>query len=107
LRDWIRRQDALHVDQTGWRTAGDSRALWTMTTSQAAIFEIAERCNREQFDALIAAFSGVVISDRWPGYGLGFATTARWGEPMATSGETTCPPLGRTDGRRWGETDDR
>jgi transposase len=68
LRDWIRRQDALHVDETGWRTAGDSRALWTMTTSQAAIFEIAERCNREPFDALIGAFAGIVISDRWPGY---------------------------------------
>jgi transposase len=68
LRDWIRGQDALHVDETGWRTAGDSRALWTMTTSQAAIFQIAERCNREQFDALIGPFGGIVISDRWPGY---------------------------------------
>jgi transposase len=39
-----------------------------MTTSQAAIFEIAEHCNREQFDELIGPFSGIVISDRWPGY---------------------------------------
>ena len=39
LRDWIRRQDALHVDKTGWRTAGDSRALWTMTTPEASIFQ--------------------------------------------------------------------
>jgi hypothetical protein len=68
LRDWIRGQDALHVDETGWRTAGDSRALWTMTTPQAAIFEIAEHCNRERFDELIGPFSGIVISDRWPGY---------------------------------------
>jgi hypothetical protein len=29
------------------------------------------------------------------------------GEPMATSGEKTWPPLGRTDGRRWGESDGR
>jgi transposase len=68
LRDWIRGQDALHVDETGWRTAGDSRALWTMTTPQASIFEIAERCNREQFDQLIGPFAGIVISDRWPGF---------------------------------------
>ena len=68
LRDWIRAQDALHVDETGWRTAGDSRALWTMTTPQAAIFQIAEHCNREQFDELIGSFPGIVISDRWPGY---------------------------------------
>jgi transposase len=30
LRDWICAQDALHVDETGWRTAGDSRALWNV-----------------------------------------------------------------------------
>jgi transposase len=68
LRDWIRVQDALHVDETGWRTAGDSRALWTMSTPGASIFEIAEHCNREQFDELIGPFSGIVVSDRWPGY---------------------------------------
>lgn len=27
-RAWILAQDAVHVDETGWRTAGDSRALW-------------------------------------------------------------------------------
>jgi hypothetical protein len=32
---------ALHVDQTGWRTAGDSRALWTAATAGGSIFEIA------------------------------------------------------------------
>jgi len=68
LRDWICAQDALHVDETGWRTAGDSRALWTMSTPDASIFEIAEHCNREQFDELIGSFSGIVVSDRWPGY---------------------------------------
>jgi transposase len=68
LGDWIRAQGALHVDETGWRTGGDSRALWTMTTPQAAIFQIAERCDREQFNELIGSFSGIVISDRWPGF---------------------------------------
>jgi hypothetical protein len=28
LRDWILTQDAVHIDETGWRTVGDSRALW-------------------------------------------------------------------------------
>ena len=68
LQDWIRAQDALHVDETGWRTAGDSRALWTLSAPGASIFEIAEHCNREQFDELIGPFPGIVISDRWPGY---------------------------------------
>jgi transposase len=68
LRDWVLGQAALHVDETGWRTAGDSRALWAATTSGASLFEIAEHCNREQFDELIGTFSGIIVSDRWPGY---------------------------------------
>jgi transposase len=68
LRDWVLGQATLHVDETGWRTAGDSRALWTMTTPSGSLFEIAEHCNREQFDELIGPFSGIIVSDRWPGY---------------------------------------
>ena len=67
LRDWVLDQAALHVDETGWRTAGNSRALWTATTARASLFQIAEHCNREQFDELIGAFSGIIVSDRWPG----------------------------------------
>lgn len=68
LRAWLLGQRAVHVDETGWRTAGDSRALWTMTAPGASIFEIAEHCNREQFDELIGPFGGIIVSDRWPGY---------------------------------------
>jgi transposase len=68
LQDWVLDQSVLHVDETGWRTAGDSRALWTATSAGAALFQIAEHCNREQFDELIGPFSGIVVSDRWPGY---------------------------------------
>jgi transposase len=68
LREWILAQDALHTDETGWRTAGDSRALWTLTTEGGSIFEIAERCNREQFNELVGDYDGIVVSDRWPGY---------------------------------------
>jgi transposase len=68
LHDWVLDQGAVHVDETGWRTAGDGRALWTLTTPGAAIFQIAEHCNREQFQALIGPYAGIVISDRWTGY---------------------------------------
>ena len=68
LEDWVLDQAVLHVDETGWRTAGDSRALWTATNPRAALFQIAEHCNREQFDELIGPFSGIIVSDRWPGY---------------------------------------
>jgi transposase len=68
LRDWVLDQDAVHVDETGWRTAGDGRALWTLTTPTAALFQIAEHCNREQFQALIGPYPGIVVSDRWSGF---------------------------------------
>jgi transposase len=68
LHDWVLDQGAVHVDETGWRTAGDGRALWTLTTPGAALFQIAEHCNREQFQALIGPYPGIVISDRWNGF---------------------------------------
>ena len=64
LQDWVLDQAAVHVDETGWRTSGEGRALWTATTQGAAFFQIAEHCNREQFDALIGAYPGIVVSDR-------------------------------------------
>ena len=69
LQDWVLDQDAVHVDETGWRTRGEGRALWTATTPEATFLQIAEHCNREQFDALIGtSYPGIVVSDRWNGY---------------------------------------
>ncbi len=69
LQDWVLDQDAVHVDETGWRTRGQGRALWTATTPQATFLQIAEHGNREQFNALIGTeYPGTVISDRWNGY---------------------------------------
>jgi transposase len=69
LADWVLDQGAVHVDETGWRTSGTGRALWTVTTPAAAVFVIAEHCNREQFDALIGTnYPGIVVSDRWNGF---------------------------------------
>ena len=68
LQDWVLDQSAVHVDETGWRTSGEGRALWTATTAGAAFFQIAEHCNREQFYALIGPYPGIVVSDRWNGY---------------------------------------
>ena len=48
--------------------AGEGRARATATTPQATFLQIAEHCNREQFDALIGPFEGIVVSDRWNGF---------------------------------------
>ena len=68
LQDWVLDQGAVHVDETGWRTRGEGRALWTATTPQATFLQIAEHCNREQFDTLIGPYPGIVVSDRWNGF---------------------------------------
>jgi transposase len=68
LQDWVLDQGAVHVDETGWRTRGESRALWTATTPEATFLQIAEHCNREQFQALIGLYEGIVVSDRWNGF---------------------------------------
>jgi transposase len=69
LQDWVLDQGAVHVDETGWRTSGEARALWTASTPEATFLQIAERCNREQFDALIGTtYPGIVVSDRWNGF---------------------------------------
>jgi transposase len=69
LQDWVLDQEAVHVDETGWRTRGEARALWTATTPEATFLQIAEHCNREQFDALIGTeYAGIVVSDRWSGF---------------------------------------
>ena len=68
LQDWVLDQGAVHIDETGWRTSGEGRALWTVTTPQATFLQIAEHCNRKQFDALIGPFTGIVVSDRWNGF---------------------------------------
>lgn len=68
LQDWVFDQAAVHVDETGRRTAGDGRASWTATTAGAAFFQIAEHCNREQFNVLIVPYPGIVVCDRWNGY---------------------------------------
>ena len=39
LQDWVLDQGSVHVDETGWRTSGEGRALWTATTLGAAFFQ--------------------------------------------------------------------
>ncbi len=60
---------AVNVDETGWRTAGEGRTLWTATTPEAAVFRIAEDRHRDRLCELIGPdFKGIVSSDRWWAY---------------------------------------
>ena len=60
---------AVNIDETGWRTAGEPRTLWTATTPRAAIFRVAEDRHRDRLEQLIGEdFSGIICSDRWWAY---------------------------------------
>jgi transposase len=61
-------QPAINADETGWRTAGEQRTLWTATTERAAIFKVAEDRHRDRLTALIGEYDGIVCSDRWWAY---------------------------------------
>ncbi|MGH2744008.1 MAG: IS66 family transposase [Thermoleophilaceae bacterium] len=60
---------ALNLDETGWRTAGEGRTLWTATTTAAAIFRLAPDRHRDRLEELIGKdFDGIACSDRWWAY---------------------------------------
>ncbi len=59
---------AINVDETGWRTAGEGRALWTATTPAAAVFRVGADRHRDRLVELIGDYKGIVCSDRWWAY---------------------------------------
>src|SRR5262245_34222217 len=64
----IRRARALNVDETGWRTAGERRALWGAFTERHAFFQITPDRHEDRAKALLADTAAIVTSDRWWAY---------------------------------------
>jgi transposase len=53
----------------GWKTSGDGGRCGPRAPLRRRVFQIAEHCNREVFNAFVGtAYKGIVISDRWNGY---------------------------------------
>jgi transposase len=68
LQDWVLDQGVVYVDEAGWRTNGESRAVWTATTPEATFLQFAAYFKREQVERLIGTtYPGIVVSDRWNG----------------------------------------
>jgi transposase len=65
----VRRSSALHRDETGWRTAGNRRALWGAFTGRLAVYRIAPDRHERRARELLGGHAGVVTSDRWWAYG--------------------------------------
>jgi len=69
LEQKIKQAPVVNIDETGWKTGGDSRTLWGALTTTCAVFRIA--AGRSGFEArtlLGERFGGIVCSDRWGGY---------------------------------------
>lgn len=69
LLDRVRSAEALNMDETGWRTAGQRRALWGAFTGRHAALKIAADRSEEHAKALLAETTAIVTSDRWWAYG--------------------------------------
>ena len=64
----VRAAGALNADETGWRTAGERRALWGLFTNRHAFFQVAPDRHEDHAKRLLAGTQAVVTSDRWWAY---------------------------------------
>jgi transposase len=68
LLDRLRASAAVNMDETGWRTAGQRRALWGMFGPRHAYLQVAADRHEAHAKSLLADTTAVVTSDRWWAY---------------------------------------
>jgi transposase len=68
LCDAVRRSPVVCVDETGWKQAGEKRALWGAVSEEAAVFRVAPSRHREEVEALLGQSEAIISSDRWWAY---------------------------------------
>lgn len=59
----------LHMDETGWREAKTRAWLWVLASASLAVFAIRRSRGADVARELLTSFAGIVVSDRWGGYG--------------------------------------
>ena len=64
----LRGSSAVNMDETGWRTAGESRALWGVFDRRHAYLQIAPDRHEDHAKELLADTNAIVTSDRWWAY---------------------------------------
>ena len=69
LRESVRRSVVVHADETSWRIGGRKAWLWAAVTAFAAVFLIRKSRAQKVAKELLGEAPGVVISDRYSGYG--------------------------------------
>ena len=67
----VQQAEVKHVDETGWKQAGQKRWLWVAVTATAALFVVHLRRSAAALKALLGeVVTGLVCSDRWSAYSL-------------------------------------
>ena len=64
----LRCSGALNMDETGWRTAGQRRALWGIFDAEHAYFSVRADRHEDHAKELLADTQAIVTSDRWWAY---------------------------------------
>jgi transposase len=64
----LRGSNAVNMDETGWRTAGQRRALWGIFDQRHAYLHVARDRHEDHAKELLADTKAIVTSDRWWAY---------------------------------------
>ena len=68
LLERLRASRAVHMDETGWRTAGERRALWGIFDERHAYLHVATDRHEDHAKKLLGETKAIVTSDRWWAY---------------------------------------
>jgi transposase len=68
LLERVRGARALNMDETGWRTAGQRRALWGAFTDRHAVLRVRSDRHEDPRPRALGETSAIVTSDRWWAY---------------------------------------
>jgi transposase len=68
LLERVRASKTLNMDETGWRTAGERRALWGAFSDRHAVLRVRDSRHEDHARELLGDTSAIVTSDRWWAY---------------------------------------
>ena len=68
LLERLRNGRAVHMDETGWRTAGQRRALWGIFDERHAYLHVATDRHEDHAKSLLGETKAIVTTDRWWAY---------------------------------------
>jgi transposase len=67
-RAYVEQQAVVHADETGWREERKRAWLWIAGTPLVTVFLVHIKRGAEAARALLGAFAGILVTDRWAAY---------------------------------------